>query len=71
MYELKQKYNALLKRYNKAVKYMENPSIPFSERMKHEDSFKSLVKELNTTLEIINADGEEITEKNILEGFEL
>lgn len=61
----KQEYNALLKRYNKAVEYFDRKDIPDSEKEKFIPSFLEILKGLNYYLSKIGV----YTKKEILEGF--
>lgn len=63
--EAKQEYNALLKRYNKAVEYFDRKDIPETEKEKFIDNFQEILTGLNYYLSKI----EVFTNQQILEGF--
>ena len=71
MKELKKKYNALLKRHNRASDFFDDNSIPIVERKRHIQAFREIIEEMESVLKYINCKGYSPTEKEMLEGFKL
>jgi len=63
--EAKKEYNALLKRYYKAVEYFDRKDIPESEKEKFIENFREILAGLNYYLSKI----EVFTNQQVLEGF--
>ena len=68
--EVKKSYNRILKRQQEAGKYLDDTSIPITEREKHILAFRiEIVEPLNTYLEVLRDWQVEVTEHEILNGF--
>lgn len=69
MNELKKSYNHLLKRIINGEKYIDN-NTKLEEMDKLISGYKLLVSHANKLIKQIRDAGFEVTEKNVLEGFE-
>ena len=67
---LREQYNNMLERYNKATEYIENDSIPWEERNQWIPEFHKVVNKLDDLIELIQAqENRKMTCKEILGGF--
>lgn len=64
-----EKYNLLLRRYHRAVKWLDDPVRTEEEREKYIDNFREILQGLNFYLKKIKETGINLTSKQILEGF--
>lgn len=70
--ELKQEYNSLLLREAKAEIYLEDESIPVTEREKWQPEYKKIVDRLNELITQIEAEiGRKLTQSEIQGGFDV
>ncbi|NLU27089.1 MAG: hypothetical protein GXX00_08100 [Hungateiclostridium thermocellum] len=67
--ELKREYNKLLKRYNAGSAYMDDNTIPLSEREARIPDFQRIVKKLDTILYLFKQNGVSYTDDEVLHGF--
>jgi hypothetical protein len=70
MKELKIKYNKVLRRYYRAVKWIDDPSRTEAEINKYYGEFLKILKQLNLLIGEIRRNGYKPTNKEILEGFD-
>jgi len=65
-----QEYNTLIKRLNKACLLIDDEKIPISQREKWIPEFKRILKSIHELAEKIKKSGYEMTDSEILDGFE-
>lgn len=69
MDNLKAEYNQVLQRYSKAAVYLDDTDVPITIKEKWIPEFQSIIKQLNSLIEQIEAVGQKMTGTQILEGF--
>ena len=66
---MREQYNELLKKYHKAVKWLDNPKRTDEEKEEHIQRFYDILRNLSNLLEEIKGKGIQLSSKQILEGF--
>jgi uncharacterized FlaG/YvyC family protein len=67
--EYKIAYNKLINRYKKGAKYLEDNSIPQSEREKHLPELEKIVGDINKALDTFEKCGIELSADERMNGF--
>jgi hypothetical protein len=68
--DLKQKYNYLVGRYQKAEAYLEDTSIPQTTREKHIPDYREIANKMSEMLDEFKKIGFEYTHDQIINGFQ-
>ena len=68
--ELMLEYVQLLKRYNKAAHYMDDPGIPTSKKEAWAPELRTIIGKLDNLISQIEEAGLKMSDRQILEGFQ-
>ena len=71
VYPLAYRYNQLNKRFDKALRYFDDNTIDYEKKLKQEENFRNVIKEMGELNQQIIALGHKITDAEAFEGYDL